>query len=699
MKKILKYGVFPIAVFGFLAIVTVMLMPVLINVQRFVPEIEEKIREVTGRSFSIGPDLGLSFFPWLSISFSGMKLGNPPGFISDEFVKIDSFEARIRLLPLLKKKIEISRFVVGGLDVNLEKNNDGKINWEFVRTIISRESSAMRSAQPWRGFLQGNVSCDLLAVTDGKVNWVDRSKDIRHSVADLMILLNDVTVDRPIALDLKASYDGKPIALEGKIGPLRQKQGNEPLSVDIGFGLVDTLRGRVQGKVENWRLLPVYNVSLHVASFSPRALLATLGIPFPVATADPDTFQTLALDVVAKGSRDGLAIDKGTAQLDATGLAFSVQAKSIQQLDLEFFLEIDRLDLDRYLPTVVEGKSEVSGTDPGHPVSRDYRPLGYVSLAGGLKMQSLKIHGTTVTNVDAHFGGKDGIFTLDRSSMTLYGGQLQANLTADLLGELPKMRIALQSQDVQVAPMLRDFGGKEILSGTLASDIAMEFSGDTVVAMRKTLSGEAAVTCRDGALPGVDLLEAMQKEAMQNRKSVDAAPPGDHIAPRTDFSELKSAVAVNNGLVEFGETTLTTPDAVLLIGGTADLAGQRWDLQVAPMQANKAQGDHARPPMVLTVTGTFATPELKVDNRKQAVMVAAAAKKTNVGKLVDEKIPSPVDDDVKNLVGKALIDPAIVAQRFHLQPETIKRNEVKKQLRVGSGKIRIGPLQEESSVR
>ena len=117
------------------------------------------------------------------------------------------------------------------------------------------------------------------------------------------------------------------------------------------------------------------------------------------------------------------------------------------------------------------------------------------------------------------------------------------------------------------------------------------------------------------------------------------------------------------------------------------------------MQPDEGQGDHARLPMPLTVTGTFATPELKIDNRKQPVMVAATAKKANVVKLVDEKIPSPVDDDVKNLVGKALIDPAIVAQRFHLQPETIKRNEVKKQLRVGSGKIRIGPLQEESSVR
>ncbi len=119
MKRFIRFGVVPAGIFSILLIVTVILIPILLNVQKFVPEIERQVREATGRSFSLGPDLGVSFFPWLSVSFSDMKIGNPPGFQSEEFIKVRTFEARIKVLPLLRKQIQISRFVVGGLSVNL----------------------------------------------------------------------------------------------------------------------------------------------------------------------------------------------------------------------------------------------------------------------------------------------------------------------------------------------------------------------------------------------------------------------------------------------------------------------------------------------------------------------------------------------------------------------------------------------------
>jgi AsmA protein len=131
MKSFFKYGVVSLVTVVFLLIVTVLVLPVLINVQRFVPQVEKKISEVTGRSVSIGPDAGLSFFPWLSVSFSDIKLGNPQGFLSDIFLRMDSFEARIKLLPLLKKEVQISRLAIDGLEINLETREDGKVNWDF----------------------------------------------------------------------------------------------------------------------------------------------------------------------------------------------------------------------------------------------------------------------------------------------------------------------------------------------------------------------------------------------------------------------------------------------------------------------------------------------------------------------------------------------------------------------------------------
>lgn len=689
MKKIFKYGVFPIVVFVFLLIVTVMLMPVLINVQKFIPEIEEKISEVAGRSFSIGPDLAISFFPWLNVSFSDLRLGNPPGFLTDDFVKIDSFEARIKLLPLLKKEVQFSRFVVGGLEVNFEKNSAGKVNSQFIGKMMNGDFPLMPTSDSPIGFLPDGVTFAFLAVTDGRLNWIDRTRYIRHTVDDLMVLLNDVAVDQPTVLDFKASYDGKPVALEGKIGPLWQKEGNESLPIDLEFLLVETLEGRLHGKVDNWRSAPAGDFTLSLASFSPRKLFDRLGIVFPVETTDPKTFEVAALDVEIRGTGDSLAIKKGTAQLDDSRLVFSAQAKNIQKPDLGLFLEIDRLDLDRYLSPENVEDIELSQADEEPSEKKIHTLLRNAVLTGTLNLQSLKVHGGTVTDIDVQLSGNDGLFNMDRSSMSLYGGQLQANLSVDLLGEIPKMRIVMQSQGVRVETMLRDFGVQDILSGSLKSEIAMEFSGDTVDAMQKTLSGEAKFTCLDGALLGVDLLRSMQ-----GQKNAETLLE-DQKSPRTEFSELKSVVTLNNGLLNTRETLLTSPAMAMDISGSADIALKQWDLQVVPriLELEHGQKESRRSPMPLKVTGTFSEPELGVDSRKD---IAFVGKNENVANLVDEKIPSPVDDDVKDLVGKALIDPAIVVQRFRLQPETIKRSEVKKQLQFGSGKIRINPLQEET---
>ncbi|HBG18193.1 MAG TPA: hypothetical protein DDY32_02675 [Desulfobulbaceae bacterium] len=683
MNKILKYGIFPVVIFIFLLVVTVMLMPVLINVQKYVPEIEKSISKASGRPFSIGSDVAVSFFPWLSLTFSDLKLGNPPGFVSDALVKIDSFEARIKLLPLLKKEIRISRFVVGGLEVNLEKNSDGKDNWEMLRSM----------ALPRLDFLQDSIFCTLLAVTDGKVNWIDRTNHVRHSVEDLMLLLNNVQADRHIALDFKASYDGRPIALEGRMGPFRQKQGDESFPLDIDFHLMETLQGQVQGKVENWGTAPVYDVALNLSSFSPRKLFAALAVPFPVDAADPATFLAVGLDLAVKGRRDGLTVKKGTARLDDTTIVFSGEVKDMKKPDVDFSLDIDRLDLDRYF--LPGNRNEVESAKVKHENSAMgmiHRLAGTAAFAGSMNVQTLKMYGAAGSDVKATIGGKEGIVTLDNASMQLYGGQLQANLTADLSGEMPRMRVGVQAQGVEAETMLREMAGRDVLTGTLAGDMTIEFSGNSSAARQKSLSGEASFACLDGVLLGVDLTRSIERRA-----HVEAGP-ADERNLRTDFSELKGAVTIEGGLLTIREAILTSPAVALAIGGGANIPGRTWNLQVAP-QGEVAKPAKGKSSLPLTITGTFEKPDSEVDTRRQqALGTATGTVKINVASLVDGKIPSPIDDDVKDLVGKALIDPAIVAQRFHLQRETIRQSEKKKQLQLGSGKIRINPLLEETTL-
>lgn len=609
MNKIWKYGVLPVGIVFLLLLVTLALMPVLIDVQRFVPEIEKRLGKTLNRPVTIGRDVAVSFFPSPSLTFSDLKIGNPPGFTSEALVKIDSFEGRISLLPLLKKEIRISRFVVGGLEINLEKNADGKENWRAPRLPLPRVN-----------FLQDHVTCALLAVADGRVNWIDKAH-IRHRAEKLMLLLNTAQPGQ-VALDFKAAYDDKPMSLEGKIGPFRQDQGERSLPLDLGFHFMETLQGQVQGKIDNWETAPVYDLAVNLSSFSPRKLFAALGLAFPVETADPTTFQVAGLDLAIKARRDNLTVEKATARLDDTAMVFSCDLKSKPKPEVNFSLAIDRLDLDRYRLGGDRQEPASAGAEQGGTASYLAHLARNSAWAGTLNIQTLKMYGVTGSTLQSAVGARGGIISLDHAAMQLYGGRLTANLAADLTGDVPRLTVAMQGQGLEAATMLRQLAGRELMTGTLTGDMSLTFSGESSPERQASLAGQASFACLDGALLGVDL-----SRVAAPRQTAKAGPAGEGNGVRTDFAELKAAMAIEAGQVTIRQATLASPAMALTIGGGVDIPGRAWQLQVAPqgteLKPGKGEGNVIRP---LTIAGTFQSDGEQPDRQRQAMAAAGTAR-------------------------------------------------------------------------
>ena len=133
MNKLIKWVLVGGLSFVGLIILILLILPFFVNVNQYKPYVEQKVSEATGRPFQIGNDLKLSLFPWAGIFFSDLKLGNPKGFGEDSFVEIESFECRIRLLPLLSRQIEVQKFIVNVPQVTLVKKKDGAVNWQFTK--------------------------------------------------------------------------------------------------------------------------------------------------------------------------------------------------------------------------------------------------------------------------------------------------------------------------------------------------------------------------------------------------------------------------------------------------------------------------------------------------------------------------------------------------------------------------------------
>jgi len=115
-----------------LIVIALLVIPLFVDVDKYKPQIEKQVSDLTGRPFTLGGKLDLSLFPWAGLYLSDLHLGNPPGFEEKDFVSVKSFEVRVKLLPLISKNIEIKRFIMEDPRIVLEQGKDGRGNWEGI---------------------------------------------------------------------------------------------------------------------------------------------------------------------------------------------------------------------------------------------------------------------------------------------------------------------------------------------------------------------------------------------------------------------------------------------------------------------------------------------------------------------------------------------------------------------------------------
>jgi uncharacterized protein involved in outer membrane biogenesis len=104
------------------------LVPRLVNVDRYRPQVEAQIEQATGKPTQIGR-LALTVFPQLSIRFDDFELGNPPHYPQGPFVKARRIYAVFDLSALWNRQIVITSLELDDPDILMI--TDGRGGWNF----------------------------------------------------------------------------------------------------------------------------------------------------------------------------------------------------------------------------------------------------------------------------------------------------------------------------------------------------------------------------------------------------------------------------------------------------------------------------------------------------------------------------------------------------------------------------------------
>lgn len=620
MKTLIKWLLIVGGAAVVVMVAAVVIVPRVVDVQRYRPAIEQKVAQAIGRPFHLGGDFSLSLFPWLGVSFSDLSVGNPEGFEGKKMMGIKSFEARIKVLPLLSKDIQISRFVLDGPELILVKQKNGTVNWEFPRTPEEKQEPAAARETATELPIK-SLAVDQFSVTNGRILYRDEAGGKEQEVSDVTLNLKGISLDTPIQVDFHAVLDGKTLALTGNVGPLGQDPAKGTVPLDITLTLLKSLSVKIAGSILEPAGKQSVDLSISVADFSPRSLVAELGRKFPVVTRDPAALSRLALKAKVKASPASVSISDGMLNLDDSTLAFTAGASHFSKPDLRVDMALDTLDLDRYLPPAApEPAPAPAGSNPSAPATGqvaaapvDYAPLRSLVLDARATVKKLKAHGATISNCVLKVTGKQGVFTVDPFSMDLYQGSVAADATVNVQKAAPATSFNLKADSIQSGPLVKDLLAKEIIEGSMSADMAITLEGDTPDTVKQSLGGKGALTFRDGAVVGVDLAGMLR-----NTASSFGLAQKTETKPKTDFAELNAPFTITRGVVNTSGSSLVSPLLRVVVTGDADLVNSTLDLRVEPKVVATliGQGDtETRKGLTVPVliTGTFDQPRFKPD--------------------------------------------------------------------------------------
>ncbi len=351
----------------------------------------------------------------------------------------------------------------------------------------------------------------------------------------------------------------------------------------------------------------------------------------------------IRIDLKADGQK--LKLNPVAAKIDDSQVNANIGISRFSDPIYSFNVNIDKLDADRYI-TKSNSTTKSSGDAPV-----DLSALKKLNASGEAKIGWLKLANVKTENVSIGLKAEGGVATLSPFSANLYQGNMSGSLKVDARST-PNIAFKQSMKNVSIGPLLVDSINNDMLSGKGTVTIDIATSGNTVGALKKTLSGNSSLSLTDGALKGVDIAGSIRelKNKVNILKTKDA---GADKSKKTDFSELTASFIIKNGVAHNEDLAMKAPILRLAKGdsrGDIDIGNETINYLAKPTIVKSLKGQDGADldslagfAIPLKITGTFSSPKYGMD----FAAIGAALAKSN---LLD-KIGGNKGAAVKDLLG------------------------------------------------
>ena len=178
MKRILKWIAIVIAVL----IVIALVMPFLIEVNTFRPQIESQLTEALGRKVTVG-NLKLSILSG-SVAADDIAIADDPSFANTPFIRAKALNVGVELMPLIfSKQLHVMELSLTEPQVTLLRAPSGRWNYSTLGGNAASKPATPATSSDANSFQQ-NLSVAKLTIKDGRVSIAETKAPVKPHVYD-----------------------------------------------------------------------------------------------------------------------------------------------------------------------------------------------------------------------------------------------------------------------------------------------------------------------------------------------------------------------------------------------------------------------------------------------------------------------------------------------------------------------------------
>ena len=368
-------------------------------------EIRHLARNKAQVELDLKGDIGWSLFPWLGLELhdaSVATLTNP----TQPFADMQMLGLSVRVLPLLRREVQMSDIRVEGLNLSLNRDANGHGNWEDIGKPAPTQAKppADTAGAAARGDESRPLKLDIdsLTINNATVKFVDEKTGQQYSADSIQLSTGAVheNTDIPVKFtaflgtnlpqlrarteisgdlrfdraqqryqfgDFKLSGEASGDPMQGKtltFGAQGQLLVDQAANIAEWTGLklsANQLRALGELHVRELSNNPQLSGGVSIAQFNLRAFLDSIGIALP-PMADPESLNRVELVSRLAGSKTALALEDLNLQVDGSTYTGRLAIEDFARQALRVQLKGDKVDADRYLPPKSQNSTSVAAS-------------------------------------------------------------------------------------------------------------------------------------------------------------------------------------------------------------------------------------------------------------------------------------------------------------------------------------------------